>query len=434
MATQFSIQDGRPWKAHFFTIWGGQAISLVGSLLVQFALIWYLTVETGSATTLALASLCGMLPQVVLGPFAGTLVDRWDRRRVMIIADSLIALATALLAVLFALGVVAIWHIYLLMFVRALGGSFHVNAMSASTSLMVPVEHLTRIQGINQMLNGGLNVISAPLGALLLSVLPIQSILLVDVGSALFAVVPLFFIPVPQPGRAQPAADSGGMPTTVLQDFRQGLRYLLGWPGLLIIGLMAVLINFVLSPAFSLLPLLVKDYFGGGAVELGWVESAFGIGVIAGGALLGAWGGFKRRIVTTVVGLAGLGAGALVLGLAPASLLALAILGGLVMGLMIPIVNGPIFAIVQTKVEPDIQARVISLLGSISAGAAPVGLMIAGPLSDVVGVQIWFVVCGVLCLLLAAGSLSIPAVMNIEAARGHVTSDEASDSTMPTIP
>ncbi len=181
MATQFSIHDNRPWKAAFFTIWGGQALSLLGSQLVQFALIWYLTVLTRSATVLATAALVGILPNIFLGPFIGALVDRWNRRKVMLAADSLVALATMVLAVLFAFNLIEIWHIYLVLFLRALAGTFHNNAMSASTSLMVPVEILTRVQGLNQMLNGGLNIAAAPLGALLLELLPMQGILAIDV-------------------------------------------------------------------------------------------------------------------------------------------------------------------------------------------------------------------------------------------------------------
>jgi MFS family permease len=297
MATQFSAKEGMPWKAHFFTIWGGQAVSILGSQLVQFALIWYLTVETGSATVLATASLVGMLPNVILGPFVGTLVDRWNRRRIMVIADSIVSLATLVLAGLFALDAVAIWHIYVVMLVRALASSFHGNAMAASTSLMVPVEHLTRIQGINEMLNGGLNVVAAPLGALLLSVLPIQGILAIDVSTALLAILPLCFIQIPQPEHRAQGEGQRKAKTTVWQDFVAGFRYMLGWPGLLIIGLMTVGINLMLMPAFSLLPLLVKDYFGGGAIQLGWVESAMGVGIVLGGAILGVWGGFERKII-----------------------------------------------------------------------------------------------------------------------------------------
>ena len=309
MATQFSIKDGKPWKLSFFTIWGGQALSLLGSQLVQFALIWYLTVETGSATVLATASLVGLLPYVIFGPIIGTLVDRWDRRRVMLAADSIVAMATVVLAFLFATDQAEIWHIYLVMFIRSLSGGFHGNAMSASTALMVPVEHLTRIQGINQMLNGGLNVISAPLGALLLNLLPLQSILAVDVITAAFAIIPLFFIAVPQPERIERKVDQREDHPSVWQDFKDGLRYVASWPGLLMLGLMAIVINFLLTPAGSLLPLLVKDYFGGGAVELGWVNSASGIGVIVGGLALGVWGGFKRKILTTLLGLFRLGNG-----------------------------------------------------------------------------------------------------------------------------
>ena len=222
MAVQFSVKDNRPWKGRFFTIWIGQAFSLVGSQLVQFALIWYLTVETGSATVLAVASLVGTLPQVLLGPFVGTLVDRWNRRRIMLAADSIIAIFTILLSVLFFFDLAAVWQIYLVMLVRSLAGSFHGNAMNASTSLMVPMEHLTRIQGVNQMLNGGLNVVSAPLGALLLGLLPIQGVLLIDVGTALLAVLPLCFLQIPQPERGTGKVFGNQGEATVWEDFQAG--------------------------------------------------------------------------------------------------------------------------------------------------------------------------------------------------------------------
>ena len=421
MATQFSVKEGRRWQFPFFSIWGGQALSLLGSQLVQFALIWYLTIETGSATVLATASLVGLLPYVIFGPIIGTLVDRWDRRLVMLVADGSIALLTILLAVLFATGRIEIWQIYLVMFARSVAGGFHGNAMSASTALMVPVEHLTRIQGVNQMLNGGLNVISAPLGALLLDFLPLQGILAIDVVTAVFAIVPLFFIKVPQPERIERNVGKNGDQPTVWQDFKEGLRYMAGWPGLLMLGLMAILINFLLTPAGALLPLLVKDYFNGGAIELGWVNSAAGIGVILGGSLLGIWGGFKRKIVTTFVGLFGLGAGVLILALAPPTTILWAVVASLIYGTMQPITNGPIGAIMQSTVSPDMQARVGSLLGSMASGMAPIGLLIAGPISDRVGIQTWFLIGGILCMFMAIIGFFIPALMKIE--EGNQVSD-----------
>jgi DHA3 family macrolide efflux protein-like MFS transporter len=410
MATQFSVQDNKPWKSTFFTIWGGQALSILGSQLVQFALIWHLTVQTGSATVLATATLVGMLPNVVLGPFIGTLVDRRNRRWIMLIADSIVALATLLLVALFALDVVEVWHIFAVLFIRSLASTFHGNAMSASTSLMVPVEQLTRIQGLNQLLNGGLNVVAAPLGALLLGILPMQGILSIDVITALFAILPLAFIQVPQPERNALDAEK----TTVWTDFKAGLRYMISWPGLLIIGLMTVGINFTIIPAFSLLPLMVKDYFGGSAIHLSWVESAMGGGMIVGGAWLGLWGGFSRKILTSMMGLMGMGAGTLILALAPSSAIFMAVGGALLIGLMTPITMGPFFALIQSTVEPDMQARIFSLLSSVGTGIAPLGLMIAGPVADRVGIQAWFLLGGTLCIFMAVTGLIIPAVMNME--------------------
>ena len=187
----------------FFTIWIGQMFSLLGSQLVQFALIWWLTQHTGSATGLAGAAIVGLVPQVILGPFGGPLIDRWNRKWTMILADGVVALSTGVLVYLFWTGAVEVWHIYAILFIRALGGSFHWPAMTASISLMVPQEHLTRVQGLNQILNGGLSIASAPLGALLISLLPMENVLMIDIVTAAIAMVTIAFVHVPQPEARQ---------------------------------------------------------------------------------------------------------------------------------------------------------------------------------------------------------------------------------------
>ncbi|MCC7209874.1 MAG: MFS transporter, partial [Anaerolineae bacterium] len=198
-----SIGDLAGWKRRFFSIWVGQAFSLFGSSLVHFALIWWLTDSTRSATVLATASLVGMLPQILLGPIAGTLVDRWSRRRVMILADMSIAAVTFILVLLFASGQIQVWHVYAVLLYRSAAGAFHYTAMTASTSLMVPKEHLSRVNGANQALNGAMNIIAPPAGALLLSLLPMQNVLAVDIVTALIGVTPLLFFAIPQPARAE---------------------------------------------------------------------------------------------------------------------------------------------------------------------------------------------------------------------------------------
>ena len=400
----------------FLILWSGQALSLVGSAVVQFALVWWLTQETGSATILATASLVGFLPQVLLGPFAGVLVDRWSRRWTMFLADTSIALATLILAYLFWTEAIQIWHVFALMFVRALGGAFHFPAMQASTSLMVPHKHLTRIQGFNQMLEGGLGIIAAPLGALLLAFLPMQGILAVDVATALFAIVPLLFIAVPQPEQSAEERATGKK-TPYWTQMRQGLSYVWGWTGIMLLMLLAMLVNIVLTPVIALLPLLVSDYFGGGAWEFGAIQSTFGVGIIVGGVILGAWGGFERRIYTSLLGLVGLGVGIALIGVAPANLFWLAVVGSFFAGSMIAMTNGPVRAIMLAAIAPEMQGRVMSLIGSLATAMTPLGLMLAGPLADQFGVRPWFIVAGAVTIVVGLSGFFIPALLTVEDGR-----------------
>jgi DHA3 family macrolide efflux protein-like MFS transporter len=418
----------RGWQGPFFTIWTGQAFSLLGSQLVQFALIWWLTKTTGSATVLATASLVGLLPQVFLGPIIGALVDRWNRRLTMIAADSLIALASLVLAFLFYQGAAEIWHVYLLMFVRAVASGFHWPAMQASTSLMVPKEHLTRIQGFNQLLNGGMNIIAAPLGALLLDLLPIQGILGVDVGTALLAILPLFFIPIPQPERTLDREAAGGEKPSVWQDIKAGLRYVWSWPALVLILLMAMVINFSLNPAFSLLPLLVSEHFNGQSWHFATLQSLLGIGMIAGGLVLGAWGGFRRRLYTSFAGLVAVGLGCLAIGLAPSTAFWLAAGAMLVMGFALPIVNGPLLASVQAAVHPEMQGRVFTLITSGASAMTPLGMIIAGPVSDAFGVQTWFLLGGVVTALMGITGFFVPILAQFEEGRGSPTGQTSAET------
>lgn len=404
--------NNKKWLLQFGPIWLGQAFSLLGSSLVQFALVWHLTVQTGSTAVLATATLVALLPQVLLGPFAGALVDRWDRRKMMIIADSAIALTTLALVGLFFAGAIEVWHIYAAMFLRSLGGAFHWPAMQASTSLMVPKEHLPRLAGANQALNGMINIAAPPLGALLLSLLPIHSVLAIDIGTALIAILPLFFIAIPRPIRS----DAGGIvtPATVWRDVRMGLRYVSSWLGMLAILMMASIINFLLNPAFSFLPLLVTRQFNGGAIELGWLESGFGIGMITGGLLLGIWGGFRKKITTSLFGLIGMGAGILAVGLAPGTGYWIA-LGGLALtGFMNPLVNGPLFALLQTKVEPEMQGRVFTLVGSLSAAMSPLGMLFAAPVAEWLGIQSWYIIGGIATALMGVAGFMIKVVYTID--------------------
>lgn len=404
------------WRRDFSVLWTGQAFSLFGSALVQFALIWWLTQTTGSATMLAIASLMGLLPTVIVAPFAGVWVDRLNRRVIMIAADSVVALTTAALAYLFWLGVAEPWHVFLALFIRASAGAFQFPAMQASTALMVPADQLARVQGFNQMLQGLMGIVAPPLGALFLGWLPLPGVLLIDVVTALIGITPLFFIDVPQP-LAQPAGERLSM----FGEMRAGLRYIVAWRGLFLICLMAVALNMLLSPAGALLPILVTRHFGGAAGELAAINSAFSVGLLAGGLLLGVWGGFKRRIDTSLMGLVLLGVSFAAIGLVPANLFWVGVGLSLMSSLSMVIVNGPMLAILQSVVAPEVQGRVLSLVGSLSAALAPLGLLVAGPVADAIGVQTWYVIGGVATLLLGGLVFLVPEVRTLESAAVSAT-------------
>jgi MFS transporter, DHA3 family, macrolide efflux protein len=409
-----SFKIPEKWAPRFFTFWAGQAASLIGSSLVQFALVWWMTRTTGSATVLATASLIALLPRILIAPFAGALVDRWNRKTVMIVADSLIALATLILIILFATGRESIWAVYGILLVRAAGSAFHSPAEAASLSLMVPKAHLARIAGLNQTLEGVLNIVSPPLGALLISAFPMQAVLAIDVVTAIIAVSILSLIFIPQPSRQLAQANGTAKKTGYWQDLREGWVYVIAWPGLMGVALVAMAINFLLTPAASLIPLVVTKEYLGGVMQLGLVDSLFGIGIIIGGLVLSVWGGFKKRISTCFFGIIGMGIGILIFGLLPSGWFYAALGGIFLLGAMQVLANGPLHAILQAAVDPNMQGRVFSLLGAGASAMSPLSLVVAGPVSDWLGVRTWYMIGGITCIVIAIASFFIPAIMNIE--------------------
>jgi DHA3 family macrolide efflux protein-like MFS transporter len=403
---------------------------LIGSQLAQFALVWWLTETTRSATVLATATLVAVLPGVVLGPFVGALVDRWDRRRVMMAADGFVALVSAWLAYLFWAGSMSPWHVYAAMLARSLGEAFHWPAMQASTSLMVPQAHLSRVAGLNQAMRGALNVVAPPLGAILLGLLPLHGVMAIDLVTAAVAISPLLFVAVPRPPQTETSGTAGGGRPSLWPEIRAGLRYVWGWPGLTAILIMAMVINFVVDPVFSLMPLLVTEHFGGGALELGWLESSWGVGMLLGGLLLSVWGGFRRRVYTSLVGLVLGGTGISLVGLAPANGFPLALAAMFATGFTNPLINGPFLAILQVSVSPEMQGRVFTLVGSLSTAMMPLSLAVAGPVADAVGIRTWYVVGGAIFALLGVGAFFVPAVVEVEQNHnGHAAEGEALPST-----
>lgn len=382
------------WKRHFIPFWVSQMFSILGSSLVQFTLVWWLTRETGSATVLATASVFALIPEIVVQPFAGAIVDRVNRKMVIIVADAIIALATIGLGVLFYLDRVEVWLIYGIMLLRALGSAFHYPAEQASVALMVPEEHLARIAGLNQASRGIINIVSAPMGALLLELLDVEGSLLIDVVTAAIAIGIVAFTLIPK--QQELAKQGKSWFGTVMRDMRDGFLYLVSWKGLMVLTGLALVFKVALSPAFSLIPLLVYEHLNGDAVQYSLVEVVAGVGIILGGLVLGMWGGFKKSVYTMFLGGLGVGLGIFLMGFIPKGKIYWILPPIFLVGFMIPIIDGPIIAILQAKVDNEYQGRVMTLFGSIINISGPIGLIAAGPVSDKFGIQIWFITAGIL--------------------------------------
>lgn len=395
----------------FLIIFIGQSLSLFGSQLVQFALVWWLTITSlGSASVLAFAMMMALIPQIILTPLLGPLIDRWNRRQVMIIADAMIALSVFALALLFAFKLVEIWHVFMLMLVRSIGGAFHWPAMQASIVMLVEKKKLTKVNGLTQSFQGLANVLAPPIAAVLVGLIPIQNILAIDIGTAVMAILPLLFIQIPQPK----IDFSKEKKNSTLANFKFSFGYLWRWKGGLFIMVGAMIANLLIVPAVSFIPILVTEHFGGGAFDYAILTAGLGIGAILGGIILGAWNYKTRRIIIGMASFVFMGLGVASIGVMPSWAFIPTIIIFFFSGLMMAIGNGSIFAILQNMTPPHLQGRIFALVLSGSAAMTPLGLALGGPLIDMLNVQFWFLIGGLVMAFVATLAFFSQSVMKIE--------------------
>lgn len=407
-ALQSAPGDGAPWKLRFWSIFVGQALSLIGSALTQFVLIWWITDTTGSVAALATAGLVALLPQALLGPIGGAFADRYSRRLLMIGADVISALCMAVLILLFLTEQVALWHVYTMMFIRSAMQAFQAPAAGASVAMLVPASFLPRAAGLNQTLYGIMAIAAAPLGALAIAFMPMGFALGIDVFTALLGVVPLLLFRIPQPLRAAPHSNG------LWGEFWQSVELVWNSPALLRLYALLAASVVIIMPTFTLVPLLVKSHFGGGAADVALVEAVGGVGMVAGGLIVTAVG--PKRLVTWI--LLGFAISCLTLGLfaaVPGNMFwAAAVFWGL-SGLTFILGNAPFTTLVQTTVPNEMQGRVLALLGTIMAMAAPIGLVLVTPLGEWLGIRWLFVAMGVAGAIVSFAGFLSPVLMRLDA-------------------
>lgn len=365
-------------------------MSLLGSSLTQFVLMWWITDTTGSITYLAIAGMAALLPQALLGPLGGVLADRYNRRVIMIVSDAVSALCMVVLIILFLTDSIALWHAFVMMSIRGGMQAFQSPASSASTAMLVPKSFITRAAGLNQMLQGISIVASAPLGAFAISVMPLGWALSIDVITAILAIVPLFFFTIPQFGKSQ----ASNSMAKIKAEFLEGVLLVWNNPGWKrLYGLLGIVV-LIIMPSFTFIPLLVKVYFNGGAPQVGLIEGLAGVGMLLGGAIVAII--VPRRKVRWI--LFGSTVGCLTLSfvaLTPPTWFWMAAMWWLINGTTFIFINAPLTALLQSTIPNQFQGRVLSLLNTIMALAAPIGLGIASPLGELIGIRWLFIAMGI---------------------------------------
>lgn len=396
------------WKRSFFTIWAGQAISLITSAVLQMALIWYLTDITGSALILSMATMIGFLPQAILGAMIGVLVDRWNRKLVMIGADLIIAMAGVILAVVSLIVQLPVWGVMIVLFIRSVGTAFHAPALSAITPLLVPEDQLTKCAGYSQSVQSSSYILSPAIAAFLYETWNLNAIIVLDVLGALVACVTVGIVTIPKQKLKTEGVQSG-----LFAEAKAGYNILKDNKGLFTLLWIGVLYCFIYMPINALFPLMSMSYFGGTTTHASIVEIAFAGGMMGGGLLLSTWGGFKKRNVNIIISLVAMGISLTVSGLLPTNGFLFFVITSVVMGVSAPFYNGVQMALIQEKIQQEYLGRVFGLLGSMMSLAMPLGLIVSGIFADQIGIDVWFALSGIGILALALLSSFLPSMRNL---------------------
>jgi len=381
------------WKRKIVLFLTAQTISLFGSSLVQYAIIWHITLTTSSGFMATISTVCGFLPQIAISLFAGVWIDRYNRKTLIMLADGIIASATLILAVLFMNGYQSMWLLIVLLLIRSAGTGVQSPAVNALIPQIVPADRLMKVNGANSSISSLMMFLSPAASGLILSVSTIEATFWIDIITAVIGIGIMLGILVPS------RTNTAGRNTSNWREIKQGLVYLNdhAFVRRLLVFLFIVLI--LISPAAFMTPLMVSRSFGGEVWRLTASEMTFSAGAIAGGIVIAAWGGFRNRMHTTIAACACYGF--LMIGLGAAPIFTIYLLFNFVIGITMPIFNSPITVLLQEKVDPSMHGRVFSLVQVSNSCALPLGMVLFGPMGDIVKVESILMFAGLLVIACA---------------------------------
>lgn len=363
-----------------------QIISLLGSSLVQYAIIWHITLSTSSGRMLTISTLCGFLPQILISLIAGAWIDRYDRKKLIMAADAAIAVSTLFLAVAFLAGYRFNWALFTVLAIRSAGTGIQSPAVNAIIPQIVPQEKLLKINGINSTLSSLMMFLSPAVSGAILTIASLEVTLFIDVITAIIGIsitAAIYIRPYEQTEKSEGSS---------LKEIRKGFSYLKENRFIKRLLVYQLLILFLISPSAFLTPLMVSRTFGLEVWRLTASEMTYSLGMVLGGLLIASWGGFRRKINTTM--LAGAVYGVLMIGLGNAPGFLCYLMCNTLIGITAPCYNGPITVTIQEKVEPHMQGRVFSFMQIATSCALPLGMVFFGPLADLISVQVLLSVAG----------------------------------------
>ena len=397
-----SSQDMPGWKARVTVFLVGQTITTFGSFLVQYAIMWHLTLTTKSGLVLALAAVFGFLPQAIVSIFAGVWADRVNRKVMIIVSDSVIALATLVLAVFMLSGVEDLWLIFLIMAVRSIGAGVQMPAISALVPQIVPTDKLLTVNGINSSISSSLQLFAPVAAAAVYSTMSLSAILFIDVVTAVIGISLLATVAVPTLARV-----ANEDKPSYFADLKEGMEYifshqLVRW----VMVIFAIIFLLIVAPS-NLSPLMIARTFGGEVWMLTILELSFGAGMLIGGALIAVFAKKIDRIGMIIGSSILFGVLATAMGFTTNLILFFALF--FVVGIAVPAFSTSAMTLLQETVEPERQGRVFGFLGIVMAVAMPIGMSILGPLADVVSVEILLIVTGIATVVIAVVAVLLPA-------------------------
>jgi DHA3 family macrolide efflux protein-like MFS transporter len=386
------------WKKNTVLFLTGQALSLFGTMIVQYAIMWHITLKTQSGSMMTLFTIAGFLPMFFISPFAGVWADRFNRKYIINIADGAIAFVSLIAAVFIMAGVDSIGILLFCAVIRSLGQGVQMPAVGAFIPDIVPQEQLTKINGFQSSIQSFITLTAPAVSGAMMTFAPLEALFFLDVITAIIGIsIVLFFVKTPEKEKTIPDTTEEKS-VTYFHDLKEGVKYIKKHGYVLRMIIFSAIFLFFFAPAALLTPLQVTRNFGDDVWRLSAIEITFSIGMMAGGVLIGVWGGFKNRIYTMTLSCALCGLLAVGLGLAPNFFLYLVIMA--VMGISLPLYNAPSMVLLQTTVEAAFMGRVLSVFTMVSSTMMPLGMIVFGPIADIVSINSLLVGTGIVVALL----------------------------------